>query len=212
MAIARNLEQKIEQLVEGVGARLFGGGLDVIELASRIVRDADLHVFDDALGPVAPNHFEVRVAEGERGASERLNDVVEEAAQENGWRLRGPAEVVIILDDSVSPGSVVIDRSIREGHRPAWAYLEAVRDQRRMPIRNNRALIGRSRSADVVLADLEVSRGHAIAWTEQGSIWLQDLGSANGTGVNGIPVTQPTAVTDGDVLTFGTAEFVLRTV
>jgi hypothetical protein len=214
LAIARSLEQKIEKMVEGVGARIFGGGLNVLELASRIVRTADLNLTEDAVGPVAPNHFAVTISEGETGREviERLNDVVEEAAAENGWRMKGPASVEIARDPDVAPGSVLIDCSVSEGHRPAWAYLESVRDQRRLPIRVNRALIGRSRSADVVIADLEVSRGHAILWTEQGLIWIADIGSANGIQVNGTPVAAPASINDGDVITLGATQFQLRTV
>ncbi|MBT8249215.1 MAG: FHA domain-containing protein [Acidimicrobiia bacterium] len=211
MAIARSLERKIERLVEGVGARLFGGGLDVLEVASRIVREADLNVTHDAVGPVVPNHFDVFVADGEASSSAQLNEVVEEAARENGWRLKGPADVVIIVDANMSAGSVAIESTTVPGHRAAWAYLESARDQRRIPIRMNRALIGRSRSADVVLADLEVSRGQAILWTEQGAVWLYDIGSANGTAVNGRPITDATRIADGDLLTFGLASFRLRT-
>ncbi len=210
MAIARSLERKIEQLVEGVGARLFGGGVDVLEVASRVVREADLNITYDAVGPVAPNHFDVHVSGGDTSSSSRLNEVVEEAARENGWRLKGPADVVIIVDKSVTSGSVAVESSIVPGHRPAWGYLESVRDQRRIPVRMNRALVGRSRAADVVLADLEVSRGQAILWTEQGAVWLYDIGSANGTAVNGRRISDATRVNDGDLLRFGTAEFQLR--
>lgn len=214
MAIARSLEQKIEKLVEGVGARIFGGGIDVLEMASRIVRTADLNLTNDAVGAVAPNHFEITIAEGETGRDvvDRLNDVVEEAARENGWRLKGPVQIQLRVDEEVAGGSVSIESSVVEGHRPAWAYLESVRDQRRIPIRTHRALLGRSRSADVVIADLEVSRGHAILWTEQGKMWVADIGSANGTQINGTPVAGTASIDDGDVLTLGATQFQVRTV
>lgn len=49
-------------------------------------------------------------------------------------------------------------------------------------------LIGRSRDADVVLADPEVSRRHARLQLAHGVVYLSDLGSSNGTFLNGKPV------------------------
>jgi pSer/pThr/pTyr-binding forkhead associated (FHA) protein len=64
-------------------------------------------------------------------------------------------------------------------------------------------LIGRSSDCDVVLRNHTVSRRHAEIRAE-GEEWIvEDLGSTNGTGVNGEPLHGPTAVHEGDVLTFG---------
>src|SRR5690606_37975957 len=50
-------------------------------------------------------------------------------------------------------------------------------------------LIGRSMDMDVVLADDAVSRRHARFYRHQGHMWLRDLGSRNGTLVNGKAVS-----------------------
>jgi hypothetical protein len=49
-------------------------------------------------------------------------------------------------------------------------------------------LIGRHRGCDVVLSDLSVSRRHARLFFRDGRWVLQDLGSTNGTAVNGLQV------------------------
>jgi hypothetical protein len=49
-------------------------------------------------------------------------------------------------------------------------------------------LIGRSRDADIALADPEVSRRHARFELVHGVVYLSDLGSSNGTFLNGKPV------------------------
>jgi len=55
----------------------------------------------------------------------------------------------------------------------------------------DQTLIGRSSDATVTLEDLEVSRNHArITKGELGAYLLEDLGSKNGTQVNGLPVSQ----------------------
>ena len=72
----------------------------------------------------------------------------------------------------------------------------------------NRALtIGRSRSADVRLDDLTVSREHArVSKTKSGDFVLEDLQSGNGTFVNGERIHSHT-LNDGDVVTIGNNAF-----
>lgn len=64
-------------------------------------------------------------------------------------------------------------------------------------------VIGRSPDCDVVLRNATVSRHHAEIRSD-GEQWVvEDLGSKNGTGVNGTPLSGPTPVHEGDLLTFG---------
>jgi adenylate cyclase len=68
--------------------------------------------------------------------------------------------------------------------------------------------IGRSLSNEVVLADTKVSRRHALIHTQgPAEFRLVDLGSSNGTYLNGRRVSQPTRLEDGDQITIG--DFVL---
>jgi hypothetical protein len=71
--------------------------------------------------------------------------------------------------------------------------------------------VGRSRHCGCVLTDETVSRRHAVVSHEDGTWWLRDLGSTNGTFVNGLRVTGETEVMPGDEVTFGDASFVLDT-
>jgi pSer/pThr/pTyr-binding forkhead associated (FHA) protein/tetratricopeptide (TPR) repeat protein len=72
-------------------------------------------------------------------------------------------------------------------------------------------LVGRQVPASVVLEDDSVSRKHAeVEATPQGVV-LRDLGSANGTLVNGEPVgTEEVVLQPGDVISFGMVELVLE--
>jgi adenylate cyclase len=72
--------------------------------------------------------------------------------------------------------------------------------------------IGRSPQATVVLTDdPNVSRKHALVQREaSGEYYLSDLGSRNGTTRNGVPVTAPVALQDGDSFTIGSHRFVFH--
>ncbi len=72
---------------------------------------------------------------------------------------------------------------------------------------NNCWTIGRSEDNAIVLTDRWLSRNHAmLQCMGVGEFYLIDLGSRNGTFVNGRRVSVPVALSDGDRLTFGQTE------
>jgi DNA-binding winged helix-turn-helix (wHTH) protein len=67
-------------------------------------------------------------------------------------------------------------------------------------------VLGREASCDVVVADRQISRFHArITPTGEGVI-LEDLGSKNGTHLNGIPLAGPMVLQDGDLVSVAMAQ------
>lgn len=72
------------------------------------------------------------------------------------------------------------------------------------------SVVGRSRACTVQIAETTVSRQHAIFVVEPGRVKLRDLGSSNGTFVNGQRVDGEMALADGDRVVVGEAELVLR--
>jgi DNA-binding winged helix-turn-helix (wHTH) protein len=67
-------------------------------------------------------------------------------------------------------------------------------------------VLGREASCDVVVSDRQISRFHArITPTNEGVI-LEDLGSKNGTHLNGIPLTAPVVLQDGDLVSVAMAQ------
>jgi predicted component of type VI protein secretion system len=67
------------------------------------------------------------------------------------------------------------------------------------------AVIGRSREADVVLEDPNVSRRHAEVRPSGGSWIVRDLGSTNGVKVNSRRIQGPQSLRPGDTIELGTA-------
>ena len=66
-------------------------------------------------------------------------------------------------------------------------------------------MLGRSRECDVRLTDANVSRRHAEVRHEDDDFWVVDLGSTNGTELNGKRVDRA-KLSDGDRLTLGSTD------
>jgi Inner membrane component of T3SS, cytoplasmic domain len=77
------------------------------------------------------------------------------------------------------------------------------------PQHDRRFTIGRAMACDFTLADLSVSRWHARLYREDDQWLLSDLGSTNGTRLNGWRVTTAVPVKPGDHVSFGSLSFVI---
>ncbi len=64
-------------------------------------------------------------------------------------------------------------------------------------------VIGRTDAADIPLADSSVSRRHARLFTRDGRWFVEDLGSRNGTQLNGRTVREPASLAPGDQIRIG---------
>jgi len=70
--------------------------------------------------------------------------------------------------------------------------------------------LGRSRDNAIVLSDGKVSRHHAQLDPVRDTYILADLGSANGTYVNGVRITQPVRLRDGDLINLGDTQLLFH--
>ena len=68
------------------------------------------------------------------------------------------------------------------------------------------ATLGRAPDNHIVLPDTYVSSYHARLDRRDGEWWLTDLDSRNGTLLNGVPITKPVPLADGDVIGIGRVE------
>lgn len=218
MGIARNLEKRLERLADGLSAAIFRGKMQPVDLANRLIRQADLLVSEDASGPSIPNHFSVAVNDADmvegldtEQLARELSHTLESTAQDRGWRIGGPIFVRLSTDTAVGRGSIKCEAKSIPALLPAWGELAEHRGNRHFSLRDNRVSIGRSEDSDVTIDEAEVSRLHAVLSRRGGRFWLTDLGSVNGTSVNGARAgAEPIEVGAGDMLTFGPTTFALR--
>jgi pSer/pThr/pTyr-binding forkhead associated (FHA) protein len=68
-------------------------------------------------------------------------------------------------------------------------------------------LLGRASDNTLSLVEATISAYHARISCRHGTWWLEDLGSRNGTVINDISVVEPTIVTFGDDIHFGSVSF-----
>lgn len=61
-------------------------------------------------------------------------------------------------------------------------------------------VIGRDPGCEVSIADRQVSRYHARLTPGPSGIIIEDLGSKNGTHYNGLPLSAPVVLKDGDMI------------
>lgn len=77
------------------------------------------------------------------------------------------------------------------------------------PAALGRIVIGRAPGCNFILTDLTVSRFHAELYHDGGTWMISDLGSMNGTRLNGWRLTGPAQVRPGDEIGFGDITFVV---
>jgi pSer/pThr/pTyr-binding forkhead associated (FHA) protein len=95
-------------------------------------------------------------------------------------------------------------------------HLVAVVDSEKSP--SNPALVitrfpcvlGRGSGCDYHLDNLLVSRRHCAFSVRGGRVWIEDLGSRNGTHLNGDALTEARPLEDGDLLQFASLSFQIR--
>ncbi len=70
--------------------------------------------------------------------------------------------------------------------------------------------IGRSKSSDIVINDLSVSRNHCVLLRRSAGWFVSDVGSVTGTYVNGVPIHGRAQVLIDDIITIGSTEYRLK--
>jgi hypothetical protein len=254
MGVARNLERRLEGMMEGFFARLFRSGLQPVEVGRRIQREMEEGRTVSVNRMYAPNDFRItmgaedfaRFSPMEPALVREFSDLVIEQAKQNRWNLMGRPRISFEATEDMRQGQFTVEGSLtadpdmpapgvstREPDRADLSATHAIAANTaerlgltqgparlvvldssggrsdHISITNTPVDIGRLSSNDVVLSDPNVSRQHARLHRD-GDRWiLQDLGSTNGTSVNGSAALEH-ELHHGDRLSFGTSELVFE--
>lgn len=209
MGILDSVERGLERAVNGAFARTFRSGVQPVEIASGLKRELDIgSVIVDRDRVLAPNRFVVRLSGSDAsrlarmgGTLEReLIDVVMKHARRQGYQLLGEADVELRTDESLATGVLEIDASQVESSVD-WAPVIEV-DGVQHALRQGTTVVGRGGEADIRIGDSAASRRHLeLIWDGRAGI-ARDLGSTNGSKINGQRFREA-ALSPGTVITIG---------
>ena len=134
---------------------------------------------------------------GPRVARESAAGSAHAGPESPGGELDGPSDTAVFATPAPAPTHAVL--SIHAPGQPT----------RRVPLPQGAFRIGRASDNDLALADERVSRYHGQVVARQGALVYTDLGSTNGSYVNGTPVTE-IALGPGDVLQVGNSSLTIE--
>ncbi|GAB3228712.1 DUF3662 and FHA domain-containing protein [Glycomyces halotolerans] len=237
MSVLQRLEKQLEGLFEGTFNKMFKGVVHPVEIASAMQREAETHKAVLAGGRVlVPNRYVIdlsppdhdRLAPYAAALAQELAQSQAEFIGENGWTVYGDVIVeiergegldtgmfrvtaeVAALNEGVDSSQPVSGGGYGPSHQPAPAGPVLVAaDGRQFTVAHGATVIGRGEQAQIRLPDVGISRRHVRVDFDGRQVSVTDLGSTNGTLVNGQRVTT-VSMQPGDVLQIGTTSLTLQ--
>lgn len=215
MGILDSFERGLERAVNGAFARTFRSGLQPVEITAALKKELDTHAAPVARDRIlVPNRFTARMSEADHIAMtalgeslvDELKQQVEQHARQQGYQMVSPAEIELVADESLAIGMLdVTSRSERT--EVTWQPVLEI-DGRRHPL-TGRVVIGRGSDADITVEDTGISRKHLeISWDGRRAE-ARDLGSTNGSMLNGERFSRAVVPNDS-VLQIGRTRIVFR--
>lgn len=207
MGFLDSVERGLERAVNGAFARTFRSGVQPVEIAAALKRHLDIgSVVVDRDRVLAPNQFVVRMSDqdAQRLAAlgpnliTELTQVVVKHAKRQHYQLMGGVRVELVADATLTPGVVQVDASSVEGGVNWVAVLEIA--GQRHPLKQGSTIIGRGSDADITVNDAGTSRKHVeIVWNGTEGV-ARDLGSTNGSKINGHRFREAKLQPDTDIV------------
>jgi hypothetical protein len=204
----QGFERRLEKLVEGTFGKAFRSGLQPVEVGRKVTRALDDERTMGVDGvPIAPNNIGVYLSHEDfdrfsafaDALARELAEVAREHARDEGYHFVGPVTVTLVADDELRAGECDIAAEVHEGTRVGSLVLP---DGRRFALGEKPVTLGRMSDCEVVLADPRASRRHAEIQPVGHGFVISDLGSMNGTVVNGSPIREH-PLSDGDEIRLG---------
>lgn len=205
----QSLERRLERMVEGVFSRRARSTLKPIELGRRLIRIMDDERTVDVKGRRAvPNVFAISLSPADHAGfadihevlRTELIEVIREYARDEGYYFMGPVEVTLTENPDAKPGRFEVTAQMRQSSPATMTAALVGPTGERVILRRAVAVIGRHVDCDITIEDTNVSRRHAEIHQDPTGWILNDLGSTNGTSVNGTRISGPRYLNDGDII------------
>lgn len=216
MGLLDNFEKGLERAVNGAFAKTFKSGLQPIEITSALRRELDTKAAVVARDRIlVPNKFTVRLSRSDfermSGLGQTLIDelvqLVQQHATAQHYSFAGGISVTLAEDPALSQGMVDID-SVNVKGAVAWTPVLDIAGKR-YPITQSHTVIGRGSDADITVDDTGISRKHVEILWDGTRAQVNDLGSTNGSLLNGNSVSKAPLPPDS-VIDIGRTRIVFR--
>ncbi|MCU1556193.1 MAG: hypothetical protein JWN09_188 [Microbacteriaceae bacterium] len=216
MGLLDSFEKGLERAVNGAFAKTFKSGLQPIEITAALRRELDTQAAVVARDRIlVPNKFTVRLARGDyermTGLGPTLIDelvqLVQQHATAQHYQFSGGISIALAEDPALTQGIVQID-SVSVKGTVAWTPILDVAGKR-YPIVKSRTIIGRGSDADITVDDTGISRKHVEILWDGTRAQVNDLGSTNGSQLDGAPVKRAPLPPES-VITIGRTRIVFR--
>jgi len=206
----------LERVVNGAFAKTFKSGLQPLEVTAALRRELDTRAAVVARDRIlVPNRFVVHLAPTDHDRMTGLGDdlidewvrLVQQHATAQHYSFAGGISIRLERDASLTEGMVrVVSQNVKG--EVSWNPVLDIGGKRH-PLSRARTIIGRGSEADITVDDTGASRQHVeILWDgKRGQI--TDLGSTNGTKLNGQPLAKAPLPPDS-VIEIGRTRIVFR--
>ena len=208
----QSFEHSLERMVEGVFSRGSRSSIRPVELGRRILREMDDHRSVDVKGRrIVPNVFSIRLSARDHAAfadidealHSELCETAREYARAEGYHFMGPVVVEMVVDNGLKPGRFTTSCRMKESGGGVGVGSLVLASGERIPLGQQAASIGRLPDCTVPVTDANVSRRHAEVRVAGSGFVVVDLGSTNGTKVNGVRIQGEQLLVDGDIVSVG---------
>ena len=190
-------------------SRFFRSNLRPVELGRQVGQLLDEGRTVDTRGyMIVPNHLTYALAHEDRHRftpieetlRREIIEVMRDHVKTNNYRFSGPVSVAFVTNPNFRLGKFEMSGEYRQRSSAEKGYLiaaEGTRIKIKVP-----QLLGRADECGVILQGSNVSRHHAEIRLDDQGLFLVDLGSTNGTLLNGIAVDSQRLI-DGDIIMIG---------
>jgi hypothetical protein len=208
----QSLEHRLERMVDGVFSRRSKGSIRPIELGRRLVREMDDQRSVDVKGRrIVPNDFTVVLSaidhasfnEIEEALVAELAEAAREYAREEGYHFMGPVSVQLAVDNSLRSGRFNIVSQLKQAATGPGLGSLVLPSGQRVDLSSSTVSVGRLPECTISINDNNISRNHAEIKAGPTAYVVKDLGSTNGTMVNGVKIVGEHRLRDGDIVSFG---------
>ncbi len=216
-----SFEKGLERTINRAFSKTFKSELQPIEIAARIKTELDSKasvISRDRI--LVPNTFEVRLASPDfrrmkalgQALIGELTELANAHIKKQRFQITSPVAISLVEDSTLALGQL----AVRSGSKTTTVSWAAVLDVagRRLAVPKGQTSVGRDASAGLQINDSSLSRTHfEIIW--DGSLaGLRDLGSTNGTRLEGQPIAANTvvALANESKIVAGRSQFVFRIV